>query len=179
MQIISTRKNTNCGPIIAQTHYQNGITYDQIIRELDDLRSIIHKILLDVFAPRSDARESIVQMYDMIWSVIKAGMTDGLWVFTTNYDMVMEEYAYASGHEPVNGFVDDAHRSGVWAGKWVRRKDLPPLYLTKLHGSVNWHEGADGKIVETGGVTQRNGHRDVIIAPTEGVKDYSRKPFQD
>lgn len=91
--------------------------------------------------------------------------------------MVMEKYTYASGREPVNGFVDDGHLSRVWAGEWIRRTEKPPLYLTKLHGSVNWHEGADGKIEESGGVTQRNNRRDIMIAPTEGAKDYSRKPF--
>lgn len=62
VQIINTSKNPNCGPIISNTHYQNGITYEQINKELDDLLSIIDKILLDSFDSRSDVPGSIVPM---------------------------------------------------------------------------------------------------------------------
>lgn len=176
-QMIASAKNANCVPIIDEASGDYNITHENIIKYLTDLRSTIREVLLDSFVIDKDARVSIARMYDMVRSVIKDDGTDGLQVFTTNYDMVMERYAYMKGFETINGFVDGSYRSGVWANAWNRRTDRPPLYLTKLHGSINWYEDADGDIVETSDVTQRDPKHDVLIVPTEGAKDYGRKPF--
>ena len=174
-QIIATSTNQNCKPIINRAVIDN-VTYRQIIDELIYMRSIIRDILLKSFVIPPDVRELIKQMFDMVRDVMKKNNADEFHVFTTNYDLVMETYADEAGLEVVNGFQPYYFRNGIWADTWDRRTNRPPLYLTKLHGSIYWHRDGND-IVETGAVAQRTADQDVIIAPTEGAKDYDGKPF--
>ena len=166
----------NVKPIFLVLHGSDS-TFSGTLKELEHLKSVIRDILLESFVINDDTRGSIGSVYDRIWSVMRNGGTDEFAVFTTNYDSVMESYADTNDLEIVNGFKPYRHLSRIWDGKWARHTPQPPLYLTKLHGSVHWHENANGKIVETGGITQRNTRRDIMIAPTEGAKDYSKEPF--
>lgn len=167
---------SNLGPIFGVLHGSDS-TFKRTLDELGDIRSVIRDVLLESFSIKSDAHNPIVQMHHMVRSVISDGGTDELRVFTTNYDTVMETYAHMAGLEIVNGFTDGGHLSMVWADNWNRSTDKPPLYLVKLHGSVNWYEDADENIVEAAGIPQRDADHDIMIAPTEGAKDYGRKPF--
>lgn len=178
-QIINSHASPNCGPIIGGIRDgPTGILGWQIINDLEELRSTIRGVLLESFVIRSDYHGSIKLMYDKTRSAMKIKGSTALHVFTTNYDLVMEEYAKKTGYEMVNGFKPHGHLRSVWDGAWTPQTERS-MYLTKLHGSVNWHEDADGNVVETGGVMQRDSDHDVFIAPTEGAKDYGRKPFPD
>ena len=179
VRMFGVRNDSPNGRTIFRALHDNDTTFRTTLTELEDLKSTIRDMLLASLVVNEDSRESIVQVYNTVRSVIKDGGADGLRVFTTNYDTVMEAYAEDTGLEIINGFKHHRRLSKVWADAWDRTTDRPPLYLTKLHGSINWHEDADGNIVETGGVTQRDASRDIMIAPTEGAKDYGRKPFPD
>ena len=171
--------NANCKPIIRNMYgYDHQFNYTQGINGLFRLRSIIHKILHTSFVIDSDDdRKLIKQMYDMMRSVIKNNGMEELQVFTTNYDLVMEVYSEEAGFEIINGFKPYRRLSKVWDNTWVGYTDKPPLYLTKIHGSMYWHKDANGKIVETGSVAKVDDNRHIMIGPTEGAKDYSREPF--
>ena len=175
-KVIGINENPYCKPIIRETG-NHMTTFDKITHNLTGLRSTIRQVLLESFDADSGFPHDIEDMYDSVWEVMKNNGTDEFRVFTTNYDTVMDSYAHGKGFEIVNGFAEGGHLRSVWADAWGRRTANTPLYLTKLHGSVRWHKDADGEIVETGGVTQRDFGRDVLIAPTEGAKDYGGKPF--
>lgn len=179
VRLFGIRNDSPNGRTIFRALYDNDPTFKITLTELENLKSTIRDMLLASFVISEDSRESIVQVYDTVRSVMKDDGADGLRVFTTNYDTVMEAYAEETGLEIINGFKHHRRLSKVWADAWDRTTDRPPLYLTKLHGSINWHEDADGNVVETGGVTQRDASRDIMIAPTEGAKDYGGKPFPD
>ncbi len=179
-RLLSVRHDTdhdapNIGPII-HTLYDKNSSFKATLDELESLKSVIDDILLESFKFNTSDIESVVQMYDMVKEVIKDNESDGLQVFTTNYDMVIEEYAKEIDFEPVNGFQHRRSTDNAWVGRWETRTRNKPLYLTKLHGSVNWYE-KDGKIWEYEDIRQRPAGSSVMIAPTEGPKDYSRKPF--
>ena len=177
-QVINISANCNCKPIICNMDdHDYSINYTRIIDELASLRSIIRKILRASFVVDSDTHNSITQMYNMIWSVIKGSGTNVFQVFTTNYDLVMETYSKKAGFEIINGFKPDPYQSWTWANAWDQRSDLPPLYLAKMHGSIHWHRDADSRIVETESIADVNANNDIMIAPTEGAKDYNREPF--
>lgn len=176
-RIIDTNTNTNCHPLINQIRdHQFDIPYDQIIEELKRLLFIIREILLESFVISSDVRKLIGQMYDMVWEVMKSNGTDELQVFTTNYDTVIEEYCNETNRGLVNGFNTYHHLNKHWNDEWTAGA-ANSVYLTKLHGSINWHKDADGEIVETGGIEQRDVSNDIMIIPTEGTKRYDNEPF--
>ncbi len=169
--------SSNIGPII-RTLYDRNNSFKATLDELKNLKSVINDILLESFKFNTSNIESVVRMYDMVRQVIKDDESDGLQIFTTNYDMVIEKYAREIGLEPVNGFQYRKSTDNVWVGRWETTTHRKPLYLTKLHGSVSWYED-DKKIWETDDVKQRPANRSVMIAPTEGPKDYSRTPFPE
>ena len=179
--MIDVHDNSNCKPITEKIHYHNRddkvvFTYEEITNELKNLRSTIRETLLDSFKIKPDTFKSIGEMYDIVRSVIRETGYSELQVFTTNYDQVIETYARERGYETINGFgpPDDLRR--VWADAWGRNTDKPPLYLAKLHGSINWHRDGDA-IVETGAPARRSAEDDIMIAPTEGTKRYDVEPF--
>ncbi len=167
----------NSGPIIYMLYGKNN-SFKAILDELESLKSVIGDILLESFKFNTSDIESVVRMYNMLKEVIKDDESDGLQIFTTNYDMVIEKYASEIDFGLVNGFQYRRSTDNAWVGKWETMIHNKPLYLTKLHGSVNWYED-DEKIWEADNVRQRREGRSVMIAPTEGPKDYSRKPFPE
>ena len=176
-RMLSVRNIPNVKPIFLTLHGSDS-TFKKTMDELAYLRAVIRDILLESFTVTSDKHRSIVQMYDMVRSVVRGSGTDWLRIFTTNYDVVVETYAGKKRLEVVNGFEAGYDRlSRIWADNWDRPVDKPPLYLTKLHGSVNWYEDTDGNILEAGGIPQRDAKHDIMIAPTEGAKDYDQEPF--
>lgn len=178
---ININNHTNCLPIIKRMQDpEYGINYDDIIVNLKDLKDIIRKVLIDSFVIKSEIHPKIVQMYNMIWEVMKNSGTDTFQIFTTNYDDVIDRYGNKTMREIVNGFEGNEYErlTEHWCNKWTASKDNP-LYLTKLHGSVKWYKNDDGDIVEIGGIEERDVNKDVLIVPTEGGKDksYNDEPF--
>ena len=166
----------NIKQIIRALHDKDG-TFKTTLDELERLKSVIIDILRERLVVNDGARESIVQMYGMVMSLIKDHVADGLRVFTTNYDMVVEAYAKETHRELVNGFQRRLSTSDVWDNGWDGQT-RNPLYLVKLHGSMNWYAD-DGDILAADDIAQRTADHSVLIAPTEGPKDYGRTPFQE
>ena len=173
--IIATNKNPNCKPIIGEA-IVNGVHYRQIIDELDSLKGTIREVLLDSFVIRGDRVGLIRHMYDAIWLIVERCGTNEFHVFTTNYDLVMEEYCATAGLDVVNGFEPYLYQKRVWKSAWSRGEGKP-LYLTKLHGSISWRRDIGGEIIEVGGAAPKDADDDIMIAPTVGAKDYDREPF--
>lgn len=78
-------------------------------------------------------------------------------LFTTNYDLLIEEALEASGVPYFDGFVGsyqptfdlEAVEEDSLPGRWVR--------LWKLHGSVNWQLRKDNQVVRTSGPAEDGG----------------------
>ncbi len=153
----------------------NGLLTNTI-NALRRVHLVIRDVLLESFIIKSDSRNSIRQMYDMVWSVIGDGGMGEFLVFTTNYDRVMEEYCDKKDLVVVNGFRQEGRGVFVWRDEWSTDADNY-MHLIKLHGSIFWHENVDGDIVEGTMVAARDNKKDVMVAPTEGAKDYGREPF--
>jgi uncharacterized protein YciI len=81
------------------------------------------------------------------------------WIFTTNYDLALEWAAESISLKSINGF-DGLHRRSFsphnfdlgWRNVLARgeaRFGTYHVYLVKVHGSLSWHELADGTVVES------------------------------
>ena len=173
---IATNRNPNCKPIIGEAAIR-GVPYGEIIDELNSLKGTIREVLLNSFDIREDKVGLIKHMYDTIWSIMESYGTNEFHVFTTNYDLVIEEYCNESNLDIINGFRPYRYQKLVWDDVWNHDGEKPSLYLTKLHGSISWRRDADGEIVEVGGTAPENADDDIMIAPTSGAKDYGREPF--
>ena len=177
-RIIAIGKHSNCKPIIDKV-IAKGVSLGEIIDEMNDLKYAIREVLLDSFIIGGSKIKLIKHVYDDMLSIMKYYGTDKIHAFTTNYDTVVEEYCSEANLDVVNGFKPYRHKKSVWANAWDCDGVKPSLYLTKLHGSIYWRRDADGRIVETGGVEARDANDDIMIAPTEGAKEYDKEPFPE
>ena len=179
-------KTPNCLPITASLFvgaYESRMNdtyntyYGDIINELIVLLRLIRRTIFDKFQIDPNVTDAIERLYGLVWNAMEHDKHDEFLVFTTNYDTVLEKYAVKQGMVVVNGFVSGDHLQNIWADIWARHADKINLHLVKLHGSVSWYRDVDGSIREIGGIQHRGARRDVMIAPTEGHKDYSKEPF--
>lgn len=165
----------NIKPIIRALHDSGG-EFKTALDELERLKSVINGILHEKLVVDAGARGSIADVYDMVRSVIKDHVADGFWVFTTNYDMVVEAYAKEIHRELVNGFQQRQSNDDVWVNEWDGQTKNP-VYLVKLHGSVNWYREGKRILADKDG-GKGTTDNSVLIAPTEGPKDYG-EPFRE
>lgn len=76
-----------------------------------------------------------------------------VWIFTTNYDLLLEEACAEAGLKMVNGFVGATRRyfseqefttvSGTTSGSRFTPESGLTIRLVKLHGSVSWYRRDD------------------------------------
>lgn len=76
-----------------------------------------------------------------------------VWIFTTNYDLLLEEACAEVGLKLVNGFIGATSRSfserefslvsGVTSGSTFKPESGLTVRLIKLHGSVSWYRKGD------------------------------------
>jgi SIR2-like domain/HEAT repeats len=106
--------------------------------ELAELRGFLDAFIVDT-CERFDRDRSAVELGPLL----KLRTLGPLWVFTTNYDRIVEQACEQNGVEFADGFQADignpvADYTGVF--------DVG-VRIVKLHGSVNWYQdNPDGKL---------------------------------
>ncbi len=93
-------------------------------------------------------------------------------IFTTNYDLLVEEALEAQRVPYFDGFPGGVSPS--FDASAVEDNDLPSHWvrLWKLHGSVNWRQTAEGRVVRGGSLEQGTRY---VIYPSHLKYDESRK----
>lgn len=176
--VIRLTEHPNCKPIVDKIVLPagGGISLENSVPELKEMLAHIRDIVLEKFVINSrEYDEKIKQMFDKLQHIlVESGMKD-FKIFTTNYDMVIDEYRDIYDFELVDGFKEDGRHRSVWTGSWEPQSTKTLLYLTKLHGSVNWYRDSTNRIIQFGGKAEAD--KSILIAPTEGRKDYTVDPF--
>lgn len=151
--------------------------YSQFVASMKDLgvayaAPLISDIYKEVYTfygrkPRHD------QLAD--WVLLLKGLLEFdpfLEIFTTNYDRVLETAFNAAELKIETGRRDD--RIEFWLEQGVWENILPPPLtdvcgrLTKLHGSVDWQYGEEGKISIGGGFTQNHANHCILYPGYKG-----------
>ncbi len=103
--------------------------------------------------------------------------------FTTNYDLIIEQFAEAKRKRCITGFEDNrlAGSKGIWAPHTFDNTQRDNVMLHKLHGSLNWYR--EEKTVRAESVLGRGLRsvsgkklRNVILYPA-GYMELTREPF--
>ena len=123
-----------------------------------ELRKAILTTIKDHFAESSDLMEKVVDLYRPLFELLRkeSGAT-AIPVFTTNYDLALEEFidrgAESYGYDMIDGFRQVHAMNPTWDPDVYHRFDLSApgtkpatLVLFKLHGSVFWQKSG-GHIV--------------------------------
>ena len=101
--------------------------------------------IADVRLPKTDSAYS-----DIVNWITGASRDHPIEIFTTNYDLLMEE-AFETAKAPYfDGFTGG--RQPFFDPVTIARNDLPPRWtrLWKLHGSLGWSAGENGEVIRTG-----------------------------
>lgn len=111
-----------------------------------------------------------------------------IWVFTTNYDPVIEEYCEEESKiKLIDGFAQTAGIKRVWNPEEEFKKSPSGrvLKLVKLHGSCSWYYEKKGKIVHIPAQvkslprTKTPEPESSVIYPTQQKEVFARSPFRE
>jgi len=115
-------------------------THRQFVNEIKKLRDKIYELVYHTYWKRDFKKSN--QTYRKLFNSIK-GPVD---IFTTNYDLCVE-YAFWSDTQLKDLFYDGFDYDKVDVCWKPQGYETPQYRLYKLHGSLNWKYGEDGKIL--------------------------------
>ena len=146
--LVSTRPVHAPQPVLLFASPETGITgqelgktdseLDPSVETADELRGYLDAYLVEVCE-----RFSVRQVDAMLSSFVRFCHEQNAFVFSTNYDRLVETAADRCSLPCTDGFEQSSNRpESRWVGEF---EDTAGLKLIKLHGSVNWYreEGSD------------------------------------
>lgn len=124
-----------------KVHGLDGSGFEEFSR---DICTEIGKIV-DARLPKPDSAYA-----DLINWITGAARDHAVEIFTTNYDLLLEEAFEAAGAPYFDGFTGG--REPFFDPVTVARNDLPARWtrLWKLHGSLGWCAGETDEVIRTG-----------------------------
>jgi hypothetical protein len=152
---------------------------DQIRDRVGNLISEINQVVYDLYGYEPNKRE-----LNRNWAEIISrldGVATRLDLFTTNYDGVIEaalsDYAGDATARMYRG-IRGTIRQSLALDDWGHGSPWQPIFLTKLHGSLDWKYSRDRSVIHVGDPVFTGDHtKHAIIYP--GFKGSNDAPFFD
>lgn len=141
------------------------------VAALEDLDSAICRVVrehVDADLPEGDNPYNSLALW--IRAVRRLTSTQ---VFTTNYDLLMEQALERQRVAYFDGFMGS--REPVFDLQAIEEDDLPSRWtlLWKLHGSINWSQDADGNVIRR--PVDANDQSSALVYPSHLKYDQSRR----
>lgn len=150
--------------------------YSQLVEMCKELRNIIEKLIFEHYGGLEHSLS--VKIYKPLFNILlqHLGKDRILPIFTTNYDCIIEKYEEAEHKEIrlVDGFREASPRSRelLWDrtifDDFRAEENKLSIILFKLHGSINWYETTNGKIIYSAmpiHQEKRSRYKNVLIYP--------------
>jgi hypothetical protein len=164
--------------------YDKGNQWDfsQYIENVKTQRGLIERDIFEYYHWNHSKEEELGQkIYDQLFAeIMKHSNSNVIRIFTTNYDRTIEEYCSSEqrNYQFIDGFIPH-YRSGrrKWnEGKYEAPLDKGevPVYLYKLHGSLDWKRHKQYGILATGEEgpsSDSNYIEQMLVYPTLSPKD--------
>ena len=143
-----------------------GLTY----AELDRLESTVCKIITHLVDKSLPNKAS--PFHKLATWVISAVRLNAVEIFTTNYDLLIEQALEDIGVPYFDGYV--GAREAFFDLPSIEHDVLPPRWarLWKLHGSINWRATPDGRVLR--GSLPTDGEQ-ILVHPSHLKYDQSRR----
>ncbi len=142
----------------------------------NELKELDTAICAEIVAAVSKSLPSTLNAYHRFAAWVKAReRKEAVEVFTPNYDLLFEQAFEESGVPYFDGFVGS--RRAFFDTQAMEGDKLPPRWarLWKLHGSINWRKGDDGKAFR--GVADEGVSRYMIHPSHLKYDESGRMPF--
>jgi hypothetical protein len=149
---------------------------EQFLRHIKNIENIIKDEIFEHYRWDDTQDEKLKTIFDNLFGLFTP--KDGIHVFTTNYDNAIETYCdNTQRHKLIDGFKHNARgRNYIWEGFFE-----PPdhdagidVFLHKLHGSLDWKQLQNGKIIKTSEESKPADPRynqNMVIYPTLSPKE--------
>ncbi len=147
------------------------------------LRELIVEVLLSVASPNFDNH---VRFFEGL-KRRTFGMPTTVWIFTTNYDVLLETAAALAGVRLENGFSGsttgflDVSRFDQMYGNGDGQRFLPykglVVKLVKLHGSLSWYTDGDRVLEQHPSSLPLNVTRVIVLPRRRKVMDTLSPPY--
>ena len=144
------------------------MTLNKFKENLKQLRVDIRDLLFEKLVLTRDK----LNLFQQAFEPLLQPPIDIQYVFTTNYDMLVEEACSNMGIGVIDGFrkrENDLRAS--WSNYWEPKKDV--IQLLKLHGSLNWwRDQKNGNVFKESTVSMHTHDNDILERPTLVRKSY-------
>jgi len=173
-------KNATLPSIVSNT----GDFFTKLTRERENIRSDIMEDLFQTYKWNEIDNENTREFYGNLFT-ITSKYSSKIFVGTTNYDQAIEQACALSNlrYECIDGFEHYQNDISKWNGKKFTEEfngQGMPVYLYKIHGSLNWKYDGTGNIEKNSRDVgyERGSGENVLIAPTLSPKTaQSKEPF--
>ncbi len=159
-----------------------GEFFTTLARERDNIKSdIIHDLFSTYKWNESENDKPASKFYGKLFDIV-GNYSSKIYVGTTNYDQAIEQACSLSNlkYECIDGFEHYRGDTSIWNGKKFSDEfngQGKPVYLYKVHGSLNWKNDGSGNIVKNNrdiGYDRGSG-LNILIAPTLSPKTAQEK----
>ena len=170
------RRETTVEDVLTHIRSLRAIAGNDEVRGLtaNDLEKLDEKVCETIYSLVDKKLPDIHTPYHKMASWVEGVQRDSpIEVFTTNYDLLMEQ-AFEDTHVPYfDGFA--GVRRPFFDLRAMEEDKLPPRWarLWKLHGSVNWYQTDDNRVLR--GTTTGNERLKRVIHPSHLKYEESRR----
>lgn len=153
--------------------------FDKRVKYSELARDNVEDLVRSSYVWNASMGSTAVEILGAFFELARSRSGD-ITVFTTNYDMAIEEYCgdEDQGTECIDGFeLRRASREHVWRGNFAPSDESAHsrVILHKLHGSMSWQRrmvGSTREVVKKpDGSIPKDKADDVYIRPTLNIKD--------
>jgi hypothetical protein len=167
--------------LVIEHHTNSQLEKFRVLKE--KLRDLVRDAILGVEKPNMSNQVAFFEK-------LKARAFDratNVWVFTTNYDLLLEDACTEVGLKLVNGFVGATTRSfserefslvsGVTNGNTFSPESGLTVRLIKLHGSVSWYRRGDRIFEAAPRVIDKQDARCMVLPRRTKVIETLSRPY--
>jgi len=160
--------------------------FDKFIKRVIQVQIELEEFVYENYRWKPAYMDKVLELYDVIFKFLNE-KSNSIKIFTTNYDRIIEEYCRQRvNYDLVDGFEREppASEYAEWSERFQHdnNSDYKPVFLYKLHGSLNWKEHVDVGIVKTNEEaisSDSNYRRNLVVMPTLSPKEEEDvEPYQ-
>lgn len=167
--------------LVIEHHTNSQLEKYRVLKE--KIRELVRDAILGVTTPDISNQ---VAFFERL-KVRAFDRPTSIWIFTTNYDLLLEDACAEAGLKLVNGFVGATKRyfaerefsmvSGSTSGNTFSPESGLTVRLIKLHGSVSWFRRDDGIFEAAPSAIDENETRCMVLPRRTKVIETMSRPY--
>lgn len=152
------------------------------------LRNLLREKIINLFL---SINNPYINDHILFFNALKRifyGRDENIWIFTTNYDLLLESAASYSGIFLSNGFIGSRiqyfnpqsilFKYGTLKGNVFSPLREPKIRLIKLHGSLNWWRESNGILAYESTAINNKADRIIVLPRKKKIVETLDSPYE-